>query len=114
MQLFDRRFGVYEATMKFVSGIVAKGDVADEGRREFAIATRGVVFLFDKPTQDYCDHLARESINVQVGKLAMDSPGRSDSQHQQSVEAWAKRMEWFTQQLDEIPKRYGPFLRIVG
>jgi hypothetical protein len=31
-----------------------------------------------------------------------------------SAEAWADRMVWFTNQLDEIKKRFGPFLKIEG
>jgi hypothetical protein len=47
LDLFDRRFPVFEAAMKLVLIAVQEGDISDEARREFFTATRGVEFLFN-------------------------------------------------------------------
>jgi hypothetical protein len=65
--LFERRFAAFEAAMELVSIAVTKGDVPDEARREFLVATKGVQFLFNRKLQDYYDGFAREAINVRVG-----------------------------------------------
>ena len=113
LDLFDRRFPVFEATMKLVSIAIQKGDIPDEARRAFLIATRGAQFLFDQKLQDYCDVLAKEAISVRVGEQMMDYLPVGD-RRTKSAEAWAERMEWFTEQMDEIPKRFAPFLKIHG
>lgn len=113
LDIFDRRYPVFEAALKLVSIAVQKGDVPDEARREFVIATRGAQFLFDQKLQDYCDALAKEAINVRVGEQMMDSLPLGD-RRTKSAEAWAERMKWFTEQVDEIPKRFAPFLKIRG
>jgi hypothetical protein len=35
-------------------------------------------------------------------------------EHVKNVESFTKRHEWFIAQLDEIPKRFAPFLRVLG
>jgi hypothetical protein len=99
--------------MKLVSIAVTKGDIPDEARREFVIATKGVEFLFDRDLQDYCDTLAKEALNVRVGEHILGYSPVGD-QRTKTAEAWAGRMKWFTEQIDEIPKRFAPFLRIRG
>lgn len=113
LDIFDRRYPVFEAALKLVSIAVQKGDVPDEARRGFVIATRGVQFLFDQKLQDYCGTLAKEAINVRFGEKMMDVLPVGN-QRRQTAEAWEERMKWFTKQMDEIPKRFAPFLRIRG
>jgi hypothetical protein len=111
--LFDRRFAAFEAAMKLVSIAVRKGDVPDEARHEFLVATKGVEFLFDRELQDYCDTLAKEALSVRVGQQEMDSLPVGN-QRAASAVALGDRLKWFNDQVDEIPKRFGPFLRIRG
>jgi hypothetical protein len=109
--LFERRFAVFEAAMKLVWIAVTKGDVPDEARREFLAATKGVEFLFNQKIHDHCDALAKEALNVRIGseKIASLSIGEDRAR---SEGARADRITWFNAQLDEIPKLFGPFLRI--
>jgi hypothetical protein len=102
LDLFDRRFAVFEAAMTLASA-----------RREFLVATKTVPFLFNQELADYCDALAKEAISVMVGKIMMESLPQGE-RHQQSVEAWADGMKWFNDQLGEIQKRFAPFLHISG
>jgi hypothetical protein len=99
--------------MNLVSIAVTKGDVPDEARREFLIATKGVEFLFNQEVADYCEALAKESVNVRVGEMMLETLPLGE-RRTKSAEAWADRMVWFTNQLDEIKKRFGPFLKIEG
>jgi len=113
LDLFEKRFAVFEAAMKMVSIAVQKGDVPDEARREFLIATKGVQFLCDQKLQDYCDTLAKEALSVRVGQQEMDSLPVGP-QRAKSAVALGERIKWFSDQVDEIPKRFGEFLQIRG
>jgi hypothetical protein len=77
----------------------------------FCSQPKGVEFLFNKELADYCDGLAKEAINVRGGEqmLAVLPVGEHRTK---TAEAWAERMMWFTNQLDEIKKQFGPFLKI--
>jgi hypothetical protein len=118
LDLFDRRFPVFEAAMKLASIAVQKGDVSDEARREFLIATRGVKFLFNQKLQSYCDTLAKEAVSLHVGQQLINLPAGDEransAEHKKSIDAWGERVQWFNQQVDEIPRMFGPFLRVRG
>jgi hypothetical protein len=77
LDLFDRRFPVFQAAMKLVWIAAEKGDIPEEARREFLIATRGVEFLFDQKLQKYCDKLANEAVILYLAYKVKDFP-RSD------------------------------------
>jgi hypothetical protein len=113
LDLFDRRFPVFEAAMKLVWIAVTKGNVPDEARREFMVATKGVQFLFDQELQDHCDALAAEALNVRVGSEKIESLPVGE-ERAKSEGARADRITWFNDQVDEIPKRFAPFLKIHG
>jgi hypothetical protein len=51
LHLFDRRWAVYEATMHLTNIIMNKTDITSEELAQFAAATRGTRFLFDKEMQ---------------------------------------------------------------
>ena len=111
--LFEKRFAAFEAALKLVSIAVSKGDVPDEVRREFVTATRGVEFLFNRHLQDYCDKLAREALDVRLGERRLETLPEGEPRTKVS-QAWQGRMQWFTEQMEEIPKQFGPFLKIRG
>jgi hypothetical protein len=124
LDLFDRRFPVFEAAMKLVLIAVQEGDISDEARREFLMATRGVEFLFNRKLQVYCDTLEKGAENLHVGYqlkcLSQDEPTKSAeykesvAEYEEGIAAWTKRAKWFNQQVDEMPKLFGPFLRFRG
>jgi len=93
--------------------IARKGICTDEQLREYAIASKGVRFLFDQQMEDYCRKLYNEAIAVQVGKEKMEGLP-PDNERVTSSEAWNKRVRWFNEQVDEMPIRFAPFLRIRG
>ena len=113
LDLFDRRFPVFEEAMRLAIAIARKGICTDEQLREYAIASKGVRFLFDQQMEDYCRKLYNEAIAVQVGKEKMEGLP-PDNERVTSSEAWNKRVRWFNEQVDEMPIRFAPFLRIRG
>ena len=118
LDLFDRRFPVFEAAMKLVWIAGRKGDISDRELTEFSVATKGVQFLFDRKVQDYCDKLAEEAIRLHLAyelqNLPVEVAPVNSAEHKKHIEAWEKRVEWFNEQVGEIPKLFGPFLRVRG
>lgn len=114
LDLFDRRLPVFEAAMKLAGIIISKGNISREEVREFAIASRSVRFLFDQKLQDYCDELHDTALIVWAGKQKIDGSPLGD-ERATSSELLTERIVWFNEQLsNEIPKRFTPFLRILG
>ena len=118
LDLFDRRFPVFEAAMKLVWIGGRKGDISDRELAEFLVATKGVQFLFDQKVQAYCNKLAEEAIGLHLAyelqDLPVDEVPVNSAEHEKHIEAWEKRKEWFNEQASEIPELLGPFLRVRG
>jgi hypothetical protein len=114
LDLFDRRLPVFEAAMKLAGIIISKGNVSREEVREFAIASSNVRFLFDQKLQDYCDELHDTALIVWAVKQKIDALPLGE-ERATSSELLIERIVWFNEQLsNEIPKRFTPFLRILG
>jgi hypothetical protein len=94
LDLFDRRFEAFEAAMRLAIAVARKGICSDEGLREYASASRGVLFLFDQNMEDYCRKLYNEAQAVQTGKEKMEAlpPGEERAK---SSDLWNTRVQWF-------------------
>jgi hypothetical protein len=55
--------------MKLAGIVRTKGNITREEVREFAVATKGALFLFDQKIEDYCRKLYNEALSVQVQKM---------------------------------------------
>jgi hypothetical protein len=114
LDLFDRRWSVFEATMRLAEIVITKGDISLEEVHRFAFATKGVEFLFNRELQDYCDdQLHKEALAVHMGKRKIDSLPEGDERDKSTV-LWQDRIVWFSDQRKEIQKRFAPFLKIWG
>jgi hypothetical protein len=113
LDLFDRRWVVFEAVMKLASIVLEKADIRYEQIRDFSIATKGVQFLFDQKLYDYCSELRKEALAVMAGNKEME-PLAVGEKRTKIAAYLNQRLLWFSDQLDEIPKRFAPFLKIRG
>jgi hypothetical protein len=114
LDIFDRRLPVFEAAMKLAGTIASKGDISREEVQEFAIASRSVRFLFNQKLQDYCDELHEAALLVWAGRQKSQETPLTDEEATRS-ETITERVLWFNEQLSNgIPKRFTPFLRILG
>jgi hypothetical protein len=64
LDLFDRRWAVFEAAMRMAAVAVHKPKVTSDDLREFEIASKGARFLFDQNLEDYCNKLRTEAIGI--------------------------------------------------
>src|SRR5437867_5529435 len=61
LDLFDRRFAVYEATRSFVGGITSDMEVEAGALHSFKHATAQTPFLFPQPLVDYLAELENKA-----------------------------------------------------
>jgi hypothetical protein len=115
LDLFERRFTVYEALMTMAAIAAQKGDVTLEERRTCAIATKGAEFLFNKEIDDYCLKLGKEATLLGLDNHHIDQLKFTGAKQYLEAEVGkSERMIWFNTQIDEMPKRFAEFLKIEG
>ena len=109
LDLFDRRYKIYEATAKFISIIFARANFTDEDLWDFCNGTRDSVFLYPKAIKDYLDEVKGRALDMRsfaiqlqdlpVGKERSDLVDRNHGE-----------MVWLTDQMAALPERFSPYL----
>jgi hypothetical protein len=93
--------------------IAQVNNISDEGIGKFVMGTSRAVFFFDQDVVDYLDHLRRQSIELQklveFLRTAPVGPERSQASQQRSA-----LFLWFTDQFEEVVKRFKPFMALTA
>jgi hypothetical protein len=105
LDLFDRRYKVYDAAKKFLS----LGQFDDPQLFEFNAGTADAEFLFDSRITEYLQEVRKRAVNVQTHeKIYEHMPvGEERSRH---VEAAHKDRLWLTQQIPDMTNVFMPYL----
>ena len=113
-ELFDRRLQIHDAAMRLIAHVMAKGTCAQEELDQFLKATKDARFLFNEDIEGYLRTLAAEALYVCLGRERQEGLAHDprSEEFQKSVDAWGDRLVWFTQQPDEVKKRFDSFLQI--
>jgi hypothetical protein len=114
LELFDRRLAIHDAAMRLIEHVVAKGTCTKEELDRFVKSTKDARYLFNAEVEGYLRTLSAEALYVRLGQqkqegLAHDPTGQ---EFQKSVDAWGNRLMWFTEQTDEVRRRFDPFLQV--
>lgn len=64
LDLFNRRFSVYDATIHAVSTVARRGSITTEEVEAFVVATRGAKFLFNADVEKYLEQMTGRLENV--------------------------------------------------
>ena len=109
LDLFDRRYKVYDATKKFLSVILIKADFQDAQLFEFYGGTSDAEFLFDKDIVEYLAEIRKRALDMRLHQqLFTPLPvGEERSRH---VEANSNQLLWLTEQLTAMKTVFSPYL----
>jgi hypothetical protein len=113
-ELFDRRLAIKDAAMRLIDHIIQKGTCTWEELDRFANAVRNARYLFNADVEGYLRTLSEEALYVQLGQQKQEGLAHdpTNEEFQKSVDAWGNRLMWFTEQPDEVKRRFDPFLQI--
>lgn len=62
---FERRFGMFEATRKFLADLIKRGDLNEEARRDFLSATSGARFVFGEKIANHLDVIHSKACDLE-------------------------------------------------
>ncbi len=73
LDLFNRRFSVYEATIYAVGTVARRGSISRKELEEFIAATRGTKFLFDDAVEFYVNKITIHLDQVSKAAAVIES-----------------------------------------
>jgi hypothetical protein len=111
--LFNKRFEVFEAAMKFVTLVAMNHTASLEERIEFVRKTKAARFLFNEEAAAYFSHVDSQAVLVEVGQKLIAQAGAFETKAG-SIALLKARIDWFDEQLALLPKDFDRFLAIEG
>ncbi len=112
LDLFDRRFSVYEAARTLLSSIMKSGKAKDEEVSKFMVSTREAKWLLNDSVAEYLEnHLHHKAINLQT--LAAELEGVPVGEERtKNVHAQSEIKKWFMAQYKILDEKFAPFLQL--
>lgn len=112
LDLFGRRFSVYEAARTLIASIITSGKAKDEEVCKFLFATREAKWLLNASTSEYLEkQLYHKALDLQT--LAAELEGVPVGEvRTRNVHAQAEIKKWFMAQYDILDQQFSTFLQL--
>jgi hypothetical protein len=106
LELYDRRLPIYRIAFQFLSIVQKDYKPGLQEILKFARDTEEALFLFDETIAGYLAELLKKALRLRAVTLSLergwtDSAGQEDSQ----------LTMWFSEQVEEIRRKFAPYLR---
>jgi hypothetical protein len=110
LELFDRRYKIYEATSKFVDAIVndAAHDV-DSYLNDFNAGTSNAEFLFDTDVLNYIKQIRTRAVGMRTARVLYESQPDGDARTQ-NIQGYEADLSWLIEQSTAMTKTFAPYL----
>ena len=109
LDLFDRRYKVYEATRKFLSIILRDARFDQDQLFEFYAGTSDAEFLFDSAVVAYLEQLRKRALHMSTAQKVYERMPVGD-ERSRHVQAEHDDLSWLTDQLTGMSKVFSPYL----
>lgn len=112
LDLFDRRFSVYEAARTLLASIMTSGKAKDEEVFKFIFATREAKWLLNASVAEYLDkQLYHKALDLQTLASELEGVGVGD-ERTKNVRAQADIKKWFMAQYEVLDEKFAPYLQL--
>ena len=109
LDLFDRRYKVYEATRKYLSAIFQEAKFTNAQLFEFYAGTSDAEFLFGTDVVKYLEEIRNRAIRMQTAQHVFEPLPVGDERTRQ-IDTHIEELKWLTDQLREMRKIFAPYL----
>jgi hypothetical protein len=112
LDLYDRRFKVFDAARHFVGEFLVEGTVGVKGIAELGVGTADAVFLFDAEIVKFLDALRKTGISINGKMTRLKGMDDADSQRGNVVDQLAILETEMTAQVDRLTEVFKPYLKL--
>lgn len=115
LDLYDRRYRVYEETRKYLTLVLRDADVSIKDLLMFHAETSEAAFLFGSEIPAYLDDLykhgnALRHWNGQYRDITQ--PASPDYDHEKVVEEMHNELTWLSEQIVPLKDKFSEYLRL--
>ena len=109
LDLFDKRYKVYEATAEFLAVIMARANFKDEDLRVFSIGTRDAIFLFRKRITDRIHQIRCRALDMRLFQTQFEHLPVGE-ERTKLVDKNHVELKWLLHQMEELANIFKPYL----
>lgn len=109
LDLFDRRYRVYEATRKFLGLMSREAEFTDAEYSDFRVATWDAEFFFKPDVAEYLRQIGMRALNMRVQPRLYSELPEGDERSRR-VQTEQDQRAWLKDQFTELPKVFAPYL----
>ncbi len=112
LDLFDRRFSVYEAARTLLASIMTSGKAKDEEIFKFMAATREAKWLLNASVAEYLDkQLYHQALHLMALASELEGVGVGD-ERTKNVQTQVDIKMWFTAQYEVLDEKFALYLQL--
>jgi hypothetical protein len=109
LDLFDKRYRIYEATAQFLAVIMAHANFQDEDLRVFSIGTRDAIFLFPKRVTDRIHQIRCRALDMRLFQTQFEHLPVGE-ERSKLVDKNHVELKWLLDQMEELANIFKPYL----
>jgi hypothetical protein len=110
LDLFDRRYKVYNAARDFLAQIARNTSFDDSRLFEFNAGTSDAGFLFRADVVEHLGEIRRRALNLRTTRKLSEKPQLSDDEVSRYAQADSEDVKWLGDQMTRITKVFDPYL----
>ncbi len=110
LDLFDRRYKVYNATRKFLAGILGEAKLTNSELFEFDVGTSDAEFLFGADVVEHLAKIRTQALHLLTTRKLLERPNASDEETSRYAQAQEDDLSWLGDQITAIPRTFAPYL----
>jgi hypothetical protein len=112
LDLFDRRFPIYEAATAFFAALFTHGRLTDQDFFTYVSAVRTSEFLFDKEMADYLLDTVGKKATLQISLNSELDALPVGEERRRNLDRQAEIKKWFDAEHQNINQRFSKFLQL--
>jgi hypothetical protein len=109
LDLFEKRYRVYEVAMTYLSAVVSLADVRNDDLHNYNRGTTDAVFLFGPEISDYIKKLRHRTLQMQLYQKTF-APLPVGTERSALVQQHTDELIWLSDQLLELPLIFERYL----
>ena len=110
LDLYEKRFAVYEAVVSFLSHVMAQGTAKMAEINKFTEIINKSYFLFDSKMTDYLYKIQNKGLDLNTNKENRE-PDLTKEERTKLAKEWKVLVKWFNEQMDVSKEKFEKYLR---
>jgi hypothetical protein len=110
LDLFERRYKVYDATRNFVASIMREGTVTESQLTDFNVGTSDAKFLFEPDVPEYLAEIRKQALHLRTTRELLERRQTSDDDLARLAQAENDDILWLGEQITAMTKVFAPYL----